>query len=233
MARRELGRLHYAMEPIFNTEFRRPLAERMIGYELLYRVPCAHFPDRALFEALARNALGTTLHINVRSDSVLTFDEVLVGEAAAANGLVLEWVEQADERSQRRIQEVADQLSMWRDRYGVKIAIDDWGNGLCGMARFLALEQPPEIVKFDGKLFHRILAGNDTALSFTRHIIDALPKEVTKIMEWVEQEGHLDLAVRMGVDAVQGRLYSGDTRALSLDDVEPIYGDRPRRCAGT
>ncbi len=87
---------------------------------------------------------------------------------------------------------------------GVRISVDDVGAGFSGFLQVVELK--PDTLKIDYTLVHGI--DNDPARRAATVALTAFAKEVgaTLIMEGVETEGELRVAVELGVDMVQGYL---------------------------
>lgn len=86
--------------------------------------------------------------------------------------------------------------------YGARVAIDDFGSGSSGIARYRSLQ--PDLVKVDGTLFRdlaRTAGGRGMLASIARTFL----KEGTEILvEGIEELQHLDLALSIGARFVQG-----------------------------
>ncbi len=86
--------------------------------------------------------------------------------------------------------------------HGARIALDDFGSGASGMERYRALQ--PEVVKVDGPMFRELCrtAGGRRMLGA---IARTFVKDGTSILvEGVETQDHLDMAIGIGASLVQG-----------------------------
>jgi EAL domain-containing protein (putative c-di-GMP-specific phosphodiesterase class I) len=85
---------------------------------------------------------------------------------------------------------------------GCRIALDDFGSGHSSMARFRELK--PEVVKVDGTMF-RDLARTAGGRGLLKSIARTFHGEATQILvEGIEEQCHLDLAIEIGASFVQG-----------------------------
>ena len=94
------------------------------------------------------------------------------------------------------------QLCIMLREAGCTIAIDDFGTGTSGMARYRALK--PDLVKIDGPLF-RTMAATPGQLRLLRNMVATFVRDgVTVLVEGIETEAHLALAIDLGASYVQG-----------------------------
>lgn len=86
--------------------------------------------------------------------------------------------------------------------HGCRIALDDFGSGSSGMERFRALR--PEVVKVDGVMFRDLArtAGGRRMLAAIARTFHG--EEAQILVEGIEEQHHLDLALEIGATLVQG-----------------------------
>ena len=94
------------------------------------------------------------------------------------------------------------QLCIMLREAGCTIAIDDFGTGTSGMARYRAIK--PDLVKIDGPMF-RAMAATALQLKLLRKMMATFVQDgVTVLVEGIETEAHLALAIDLGASYVQG-----------------------------
>ncbi|UTF58584.1 EAL domain-containing protein [Gilvimarinus sp. DA14] len=91
-------------------------------------------------------------------------------------------------------------------RYGIRVAVDDFGSGASQVDRIIALE--PDLIKLDMTLFKAATAGGaaaDIALATTAM---AMRAGCQIVCEGVESPDEFDFAVECGADMVQGWIFA-------------------------
>jgi EAL domain-containing protein (putative c-di-GMP-specific phosphodiesterase class I) len=219
--------LYSAYQPIFRADSHR-LA--LSGFEGLIRprVDGIQVPPRQLFDEVdaadrlfveclcralhLRNYLnaapyGRDLFINVNPaiyESVKVIERefefmfsILDKYGLSADRLVCELVEE-----EALSDEVLVRLCAKFRAHGCRIALDDFGTGSSGMGRFRVLA--PEVVKVDGTMF-RDLARTGGGRGMLKAMARTFHGEATQILvEGIEEQHHLDLALELGASFVQG-----------------------------
>lgn len=188
-----------------------------------------------LADALARRAVWQKRFTLVPSVWVNLTDADLIDTglarrvAAAAwscgadpEGLVLEIPETAHDRLV-----TVRAMSALRD-LGVRIAVDDYGSGLAGVERLMKVL--PDVVKIAGSMLDQALAGDEQILEDSWGTV-ALAHElgVQVVAEGVETPAHLEAAVELSVDYVQGYFLAEpavDVEAGTLTESESMNSDR-------
>jgi len=90
-------------------------------------------------------------------------------------------------------------------KYGVKIAIDDFGAGYSNYERLL--DYQPDILKIDGCLI-RDIETNDYSLSVVKSIVTfAKEQKIQTIAEYIENEEIYNIVKNLGVDFSQGYFF--------------------------
>lgn len=98
-------------------------------------------------------------------------------------------------------------------KFGVKIAIDDFGAGYSNFERLLDFE--PDILKIDGSLVRNIVKD-----AYSRNIVETIvsfakKQNIITIAEYVENEEIFNILNEMGVDYSQG-YYFGKPKNISI-----------------
>ena len=205
--------LRYAAQPIVEKVAHD--GQRCIGWELLYRgepMPPADGwsrVDRELLTGLRayRTRYAEPLNINLSTFSVLALSD---GDIAAAMQVVhdrpaalcLEWTEES--AGGKYLRAAASRLKHWRDVFGLRLSVDDFGAGVDGTLRTTLLE--PDEVKFDGAL---IRAAHDSGRvrRMVRSIARSLRNDgISVVAECIETCEDLELVDYLGCTAWQGFL---------------------------
>ena len=103
-------------------------------------------------------------------------------------------------------------------KYGVKIAIDDFGSGYSNFERLL--EYQPDILKIDGSLIKNI--ENDAySLSIVKTIVTfAKEQKLQLVAEFVENEAIYNILNDLGIDFSQGYYFAKPEPLEKLEELE-------------
>ncbi len=102
---------------------------------------------------------------------------------------------------------------------GVRVAVDDFGTGYSSLSYLRRL--PADIVKLD-RSFLEDAGGSATTITFIRSMVMlAHSAGMLVVMEGIETEAHLDIALAADADAVQGFLFA---RPLSAKAAAELVG---------
>lgn len=101
--------------------------------------------------------------------------------------------------------ETLKELRQLKEQVPIKIAVDDFGAGLSNIARLRHLDI--DVIKIDKSILHQCKNQKDEIfLNKMIQMCKAIAKEI--IIEGVETEEQKNLAIRCGVDAIQGFYYN-------------------------
>ena len=115
-----------------------------------------------------------------------------------ANRITIELVEDESIHELKVVEKFIDRVKA----LGVKIAIDDFGNGFSNFSRVLAYK--PDYIKIDGTLV-RDIEHNSTSKNLVETIVFFSKKQGIKtIAEFVENESIFNILCNLGVDFSQG-----------------------------
>lgn len=104
------------------------------------------------------------------------------------------------------------------DRYGCRIAVDDFGAGYSNVNNLL--RYMPQYVKIDRMLIMKI-QNNPQKQHFVRSIIDfAHDNGIRALAEGVETGDELIECLRLGVDLIQG-YYTGRPQRVPISEIDP------------
>jgi len=123
-----------------------------------------------------------------------------------AQRVVLEFLEDEDFKDFDNIINFIKEVK----KYGVKIAIDDFGSGYSSFERMLDFQ--PDILKIDGTLIKNIAENK-----FSRNIVETIQNFATKmeiktVAEFVHNKEVFDIINQIGIDYTQG-YYIGEPKA--------------------
>src|SRR5699024_7420012 len=122
------------------------------------------------------------------------------------------------------------QLMRRLQRMGAKVALDDFGAGYTSFSYLKEL--PADIIKIDGILVRDMLK-TDANIAIVGSIVElAHNLGMECIAEWVEDLATLEALARMGVDQVQGHVFSAarpPSEILASDTVLPLIQDAGAR----
>ena len=149
-------------------------------------------------------SVNTELSINISSLDIEKEDtrnkifELLSTYAEDSNRIVFELLEDESVKDFRVIKYFIRKVK----KYGVQIAIDDFGVGYSNFERLLEFE--PDILKIDGSLIRNI-----TTNAYSRNIVEtivafAIKQNIKTVAEFVENKEIFDLLNVIGVDYSQG-----------------------------
>ena len=143
--------------------------------------------------------------------------ELLRTNQKKAKRVVFEILEDEEVKDFKLIKSFIAQIK----KFGVKIAIDDFGSGYSSFERIL--DYQPDILKIDGSLIKNI-TNNDFSLSVVKTIVVFAKEQNMKIIaEYVENEDIFNLLCDLGVDYSQGYYFSEPKPLKSYDKPEKLW----------
>nr|WP_305910411.1 EAL domain-containing protein [Methylomarinum sp. Ch1-1]MDP4523162.1 EAL domain-containing protein [Methylomarinum sp. Ch1-1] len=149
--------------------------------------------------------------ISINYDTKHLLDSEVIESSAKMKGMpiVIEWTEHRDtylrtHYLKHEILEAVRNLEQLRDLHGFQIAFDDMGSGDDGLRRFSMLA--PDFVKIDGGIFHRARKDKRIRDVLMRHVQMYIGLSQV-VIEWVENEEDLKLAMSLGAKLGQGYLW--------------------------
>ena len=96
---------------------------------------------------------------------------------------------------------IEDFLNFFK-KYGVKIAIDDFGSGYSNFKRIMSLK--PDYIKFDGSLIKNIDSDSSSYVMVKNMIGFAKELNIKTVAEFVHSKEVFDICVYLGIDLLQG-----------------------------
>ena len=121
---------------------------------------------------------------------------------ADTHRVVFELLEDENVKDLSVIQSFIDQVK----KYGVKIAIDDFGSGYSNFERLLKYQ--PDILKIDGSLVKNIV-DDAYSLSIIKTIVSFAKEQNLQIVaEYVENEKIYNILNSLGIDFSQGYYFA-------------------------
>ena len=91
-------------------------------------------------------------------------------------------------------------------KYGVKVAIDDFGSGYSNFKRIMSIN--PDYIKFDGSLIKNIDKDNYSYLIVKNLVNFAKALNIKTVAEFVHSKEVFDTCIYLGVDLFQGYYFS-------------------------
>jgi EAL domain-containing protein (putative c-di-GMP-specific phosphodiesterase class I) len=147
------------------------------------------------------------------SETMEFFRGVLKANPETAKRLTIEILETED------IQDYANLLAFYRDiqKYGCKLAIDDFGAGYSNVMHVLMLK--PDYIKIDGSLIKDILASDENQ-TFVKSIISFSKKYgIETVAEFVATKELAEYVSEIGIDISQGYHYAQPVEILPEADI--------------
>jgi len=95
-------------------------------------------------------------------------------------------------------------------KYGVKIAIDDFGSGYSNFKRIMAIQ--PDYIKFDGSLIKNIDNDRQSYILVRNLVNYAKELDIKTVAEFVHSKDVFDTCVYLGIDYFQGFWISEPTK---------------------
>lgn len=190
----------YRLQPILDLESKNAHA-----YELLFSgtggpdaVVSWPMQDMLMFtdyipQKLARDDCVVRLNVNLTSASALCIPDSAIQYASDKFKLVIEWSEKSFSKKEDKL--AAELFAMWREKYGVEVAIDDAGEGHCLFSRYLLIK--PDYVKLDGTLLQRAKScksHHSVATTISGFCAD---NEIPLVVEWIENQADLDYSTNV------------------------------------
>lgn len=184
----------------------------LFAHELLYRGggnPIWIEQDKEMLLNHIRSG-EDSLCINLTSSSIVACESYLIEAASKKCPLVIEWNEEWI--SERIACQAAILLQNWRNRFGIKIALDDAGAGHDFIKRFYLVN--PDFVKLDGAMI--VSARTSKHMQKACEAIANITHDnhKTLVAEWIENEGDLHYAKNV-LEAEYGQ-------GFYLDDIHPM-----------
>ena len=98
--------------------------------------------------------------------------------------------------------QVIEEFINYFRKYGVKIAIDDFGSGYSNFKRIMSIK--PDYIKFDGSLIKNIDSDNSSYIMVKNMISFAKELNIKTVAEFVHSKEVFDVCVYLGIDLLQG-----------------------------
>ena len=137
-------------------------------------------------------------YIDMKIDFTKQFLEDLIIKYNAQNRVTFEILESESIEDYMVIQEFLEYFK----KYGVKIAIDDFGSGYSNFKRIMELQ--PDYIKLDASLIKNIAVDNASYVIVKTMVNYAKELKIKTIAEFVHDKDTFDTCVYLGVDYLQG-----------------------------
>lgn len=188
----------------------------------LRNYPLAHPPGLDLFINV-NPAIYESIEVIEREFDFMF--SIIGNYGLSADRLVCELVEE-----EAMSNEVLARLCAKFRAHGARVAIDDFGSGSSGVARYRALQ--PEVVKVDGPLFRdlsRTAGGRGMLVSLAGTFVR---DGVAILVEGIEEQAQLDLAADIGATFVQGYGLARPALLPYAFDGRPLLTPTPQARTG-
>lgn len=207
----------YKTEPIVNL-----LTSEVFAKELLYSsrsvVESWSKQDCKMLSYIPAWDSSALLFINLTSASILSCDESMIKKCLVLKeNLTIEWNEAFDSEEQAAL--AAERLLRWRDKFGIRIAIDDAGSGHDFTKRFHLVGA--DFIKLCGSVFQRSKSHAGMSMLCSDVADFAAKYNVPLIVEWVESASDMEYARHsLGAQYGQGHLFNLDYTSKLLEQAE-------------
>ncbi len=166
------------------------------------------------FEVLNHTNMDVSINISALDIEKKATREKIIGlleiNKAKAQRIVFEILEDEEAKDFALIKSFITQIK----KFGVKIAIDDFGSGYSSFERIL--DYQPDILKIDGSLIKNIIT-DDFSLSVVKTmVLFAQEQNMQVVAEYVENEEIFNVLCTLGVDYSQG-YYFGKPAPLNFE----------------
>ena len=154
------------------------------------------------FQALSDTNMNISINLSAldikKEETVKKFLDLLEAHKYEAHRIVLELLEDEKIEDTLMIKKFIEKIKV----YGVRLAIDDFGEGYSNFTRLL--EYQPDFIKIDGSLIKNIEKDN-----FSKHMVETIvvfakKQQMKTIAEYVENKGIFEILCNLGVDYSQG-----------------------------
>ena len=137
-------------------------------------------------------------YIDMKNESTINFLETLIVKYNAQNRVTFEILENESIEDYMVIKEFLEYFK----KFGVKIAIDDFGSGYSNFKRIMELK--PDFIKLDGSLIKNISSDPTSYIIVKMMVNYAKELNVKTIAEFVHNKDTFDICIYLGVDYIQG-----------------------------
>jgi EAL domain-containing protein (putative c-di-GMP-specific phosphodiesterase class I) len=154
------------------------------------------------FDVLLKTTRDITINISAidieKNTTRAIFLEFLEQHKSDAKRIIIELLEDENVKDFKVIKSFISDVK----KYGVKIAIDDFGAGYSNFERLL--DYQPDILKIDGCLIKNI-ENDNFSLSVVKTIVSfAKEQNIQTVAEFVENENIFNILCKLGIDYSQG-----------------------------
>jgi len=145
---------------------------------------------------------------DISNESLMQYLEHQLQKYDLGNRLIIEIIEDEFIGNFKELNKFTETMK----RYGVKIAIDDFGSGYSNFAYLLNMM--PDFIKIDGSLIQNMHIEAKDALVVKTIITFAKNLNVKVVCEYVHNEKIYTMLKEMGADAFQGFYFSKPKRFI-------------------
>ena len=137
-------------------------------------------------------------YMDISSDATNKLLEYLIKKYNAYNRVTFEILENEGIKDYQLL----DKFVIHFRKFGVKIAIDDFGSGYSNFKRIIELE--PDYIKFDGSLIKNIDTDSKSYITVKNMVNYAKELNIKTVAEYVSSKDIFDTCLYLGIDYLQG-----------------------------
>ena len=137
-------------------------------------------------------------YLDMKNETTTEFIETLITQYKAQNRVTFEILESENIEDYSI---VMDFIKYFR-KFGVKIAIDDFGNGYSNFQRIMEIK--PDYIKFDSSLIKNINSDSGAYIIVKYMVKYAKELNIKTVAEFVHNKEVFDTCVYLGIDYLQG-----------------------------
>ena len=149
---------------------------------------------------------------DIRTESMKEFLEELIVLFDVSGKVTFEILESEGIEDYNLVKEFLD---YFREKYDVKIAIDDFGSGYSNFKRIMDLK--PDFIKIDGSLIKDIAVDSNSFLLVKTMVSYAKELKIKVIAEYVHNKETFDTCKYLEIDLFQGYYFSPP---MKLEDLK-------------
>ena len=151
---------------------------------------------------------------DIRTESMKEFLEELIVLFDVSGKVTFEILESEGIEDYNLVKEFLD---YFREKYDVKIAIDDFGSGYSNFKRIMDLK--PDFIKIDGSLIKDIAVDSNSFLLVKTMVSYAKELKIKVIAEYVHNKETFDTCKYLEIDLFQGYYFSPPVKLVDLADT--------------
>ncbi len=191
-----------------------------VSKEFRLYIPLSYAMISKVFDLFEEREEAVSINLSafdINSDYITNMIFTRLKRMGRANNIIFEILESEEFRDKSTL---ANFISNVR-KFGVKIAVDDFGSGYSNLMEIGALN--PDIIKIDGQIVKNLLDDelSRKIVGTIMHLADAF--EISTVAEYVENEELQSYVSREGIRYSQGYYYSKPVPYESISELLKRY----------